>query len=135
MPSLYFSTEPVTSATRFGVLLLTPEQLDAIGVSFGGVIDPERGHMSVTVYDCNETYGIGVQFDIGVASDTDTVLSYGPGEVATTTGGTATIGNVIPGGVDLLAKLEQSGNTIAALSAQVRPGTVTWVRLHAAPDQ
>jgi hypothetical protein len=134
IPTIHYFNEPFLSDRLVGVLSLSPEQLDGFAATLDVTVDPNRGQLDATAYDCLDALGTGVQFDVGSSFDATSVASYGPNNTSTVDG-RAQLGNLVVGGTTIIATLEQTGEPIAALNVNIRPGTLTTVRLSAAPAQ
>jgi hypothetical protein len=134
LTTLFYFNEPIVRNAGFAITVVTQEQLETVAQLAGADPDPQRGHLNISALDCLDSPGVGIQFDVGEAADTQSTLDYGPDNIATTKGN-AQWANLLVGSVELVGRLESTGETIAAMRVQIRPSVITQVRMSAGPPQ
>lgn len=130
---LSFTSRTLTEGFRGGEGIVSTGELNALAALVSTTVDPERGHMAVTVDDCPDGGDpVGVQIEVSSA-DGDTTFAYFedglPSVEATETDASGIVGviNVPPGPVTVTTKHAEDGSTIDTYELFVRKGTVSGI--------
>jgi hypothetical protein len=140
VPLLSYQSLPVVVDALQTWATLTTGQLDVAAGLIGTPLDPTRGHLAVSVYDCLGIETPGAQIDVGDAADAMSTAYYfvnGLPSVAVT----ATTGEGLGGWVNLptgqatvVVTFVESGQVTATKQVQIRAGTLTNVSLGPDPQ-